>query len=89
MLGSILVVAGLYLVIWGQNEDCRSVLRSRGLRLVPDGQPGVKTPPSLEESLLQYVFPSLFIFLSPHSDSRFEYCTCSRTFCSAIAGLLS
>ncbi|CAK9238421.1 unnamed protein product [Sphagnum troendelagicum] len=52
LLGSILVVAGLYLVIWGQNEDCRSVLRSRGLRLVPDGQPGVKTPPSLEESLL-------------------------------------
>jgi hypothetical protein len=28
----------------------------------------VKAHPSLEESLLQYVFPSLFIFLSPHSD---------------------
>jgi drug/metabolite transporter (DMT)-like permease len=53
LLGSILVVAGLYLVIWGQNEDCRSVLRSTKLRLVPDGQPGVNTPPSLEESLLQ------------------------------------
>jgi hypothetical protein len=63
LLGSILVVAGLYLVIWGQNEDCCSVLRSTKLRLVPDGQPGVNTPPSLEESLLQYVFPSLFIFL--------------------------
>ncbi|KAH8952343.1 hypothetical protein BDL97_09G080200 [Sphagnum fallax] len=53
LLGSVLVVAGLYLVIWGQNEDCRSVLRSTKLRLVPDGQPGVKTHPSLEESLLQ------------------------------------
>lgn len=52
VLGSILVVLGLYLVTWGQAEDRHLASRSINFQPVPDGQVVIKPLTSFKEPLL-------------------------------------